>query len=237
MMNYALHYDLLIDRARDRILDVYTERHHIIPVCIGGTNIRKNLVRLTPEEHYIAHLLLIKIYPEVDKLIFAAHRMCSGKSRNNKLYGWVRRIHADAMSRLHKDKKMSIESREKMSKAKKGKKHSEETIDNMRLAQQNRSPETRKRISDSHMGHIVTEETKEKLRQANLGKSHTDDTCAKMSKSRTGSGNNFYGKAHSAESREKMKEWHANRPPMSEETKKKISETFRKRRELKELSP
>lgn len=64
--------------------------HHIIPKCIGGTNDRNNIVALTPEEHYVAHQLLVKIHPTNDKLIFAAHRM--GTS-NNKLYGWLRRAH------------------------------------------------------------------------------------------------------------------------------------------------
>lgn len=38
----------------------YTERHHILPRCFGGTNEKINLVRLTAREHLIAHLLLTK---------------------------------------------------------------------------------------------------------------------------------------------------------------------------------
>ena len=77
--------------------------------------------------------------------------------------------------------------------------------------------------SEIRIGHPVTEETKEKLRQANLGKSHTEETCRKMSEVRSGTGNNFYGKTHSDESLRKMKEWHANRPPISKETRLKRS--------------
>jgi len=36
--------------------------HHIIPRSLGGLNDKINLVNLTAREHYIAHLLLWKIY-------------------------------------------------------------------------------------------------------------------------------------------------------------------------------
>lgn len=168
-MNYQKHYDSLINKAivekrkRYKKTDaryIYYERHHIIPRCLEGNNNTANLVLLTPEEHYLAHLLLIKIYPENHKLIFAAHRMCSGKYRNNKMYGWIRRKVAEALSKLHTGKKRSAESIEMTAAALRGRKHSPETIENMRLAQQNRSDETRKRISESHKGHVVTDETR-----------------------------------------------------------------------------
>lgn len=95
-MNYLKHYDLLIDRAKQRTIDVYTEKHHIIPKCLGGTDDRSNLVDLTPEEHYVAHQLLIKIYNN-PKLIHAAAMMTVTNRRHqkigrgNKLYGWLRR--------------------------------------------------------------------------------------------------------------------------------------------------
>ena len=39
-----------------------TENHHVIPKSMGGENLDHNLVRLTPREHYIAHMLLYRIY-------------------------------------------------------------------------------------------------------------------------------------------------------------------------------
>jgi len=93
-MNYKKHYDILIERARNRNLDSYTENHHIIPRCMGGTDDPENLVRLTPEEHYVAHQLLVKIYNNYS-LVHAAVMMASTSKhligRNNKLYGWLRR--------------------------------------------------------------------------------------------------------------------------------------------------
>ena len=74
-MNYRQHYTNLISRARNRVLEIYTESHHIIPRCLGGTDDPLNLVDLTPEEHYVAHQLLVKMYPSNRSLIFAAHLM------------------------------------------------------------------------------------------------------------------------------------------------------------------
>ena len=89
-MNYKQIYNRLIERAKNRQIDGYLERHHIIPRCLGGSDDLSNLVRLTPEEHYIAHLLLIKIHPSNHRLISAAIMMIPNRP-SNKLYGWLRR--------------------------------------------------------------------------------------------------------------------------------------------------
>ena len=103
-MNYSNHYSLLISRAKSRSLSEYTERHHVIPQCVGGDNSENNLVSLTPEEHYLAHLLLVKIHPTVYKLVYAANMMCldsPSTPRNNKRYGWIRRrLSAAAKTRV-----------------------------------------------------------------------------------------------------------------------------------------
>lgn len=89
-MNYEKIYESLIERARHRRLDGYKERHHIVPKCQGGLDTIDNLVDLTAEEHYLAHQLLVKIYPLNDKLVYAASMMISARP-SNKLYGWIRR--------------------------------------------------------------------------------------------------------------------------------------------------
>lgn len=92
-MDYLAHYHRLIDRARDRVTNGYVERHHILPRCLGGTDDKSNIVELTPEEHYVAHQLLVKIHPNHYGLIWAAIQMTAhpnGK-RSNKVYGWLRR--------------------------------------------------------------------------------------------------------------------------------------------------
>jgi hypothetical protein len=96
-MNYELIYNKLIERGRERVLEGYKEKHHIIPRCMGGTDEESNLVSLTPEEHYIAHQLLVKINPNNYKLIRAAAMMIP-KRLNNKMYGWLRRKFSKAQS-------------------------------------------------------------------------------------------------------------------------------------------
>lgn len=96
-MDYKKIYEQLINRAHNRHLTGYVEIHHIIPRCLGGGDDSNNLVRLTPEEHYTAHLLLSKIYPDNSKLIYAAHMMVTGRA-SNKLYGWLRRRYAKVCS-------------------------------------------------------------------------------------------------------------------------------------------
>ena len=96
-MNYKKIYTNLIEKAKNRSLNGYFETHHIIPKCIGGTNELSNLVNLTPEEHYLAHQLLVKIYPDNYKLVKAAAMMIPNRP-SNKMYGWLKRRFSEAQS-------------------------------------------------------------------------------------------------------------------------------------------
>ena len=61
-MNYQAIYDKLIKRGQTRVLyGTYIENHHIIPRSEGGSNKKTNKVELTPKEHHLCHLLLIKM--------------------------------------------------------------------------------------------------------------------------------------------------------------------------------
>jgi hypothetical protein len=65
-MNYSKVYSLLIEKRINYPVDPdeYFEKHHIIPKSLGGSNDSNNIVKLTPREHYIAHLLLTKMFPK-----------------------------------------------------------------------------------------------------------------------------------------------------------------------------
>lgn len=89
-MNYKKIYESLIERGKNRKLSGYKESHHIIPKCVGGKDNKSNLVDLTPEEHYLAHQLLTKVYPNEPKLVYAAQMMVYNRP-SNKLYGWIKR--------------------------------------------------------------------------------------------------------------------------------------------------
>jgi len=71
-MNYSRIYEALIVRARARVRpEGYVERHHIVPRCMGGGDESANIIALTAREHFVAHLLLAKIYPEISGLHLA----------------------------------------------------------------------------------------------------------------------------------------------------------------------
>jgi hypothetical protein len=99
-MNYQKIYNNIVSRGKERVLEGYQEKHHIIPRCMGGSDEDANLVMLTPEEHYLCHLLLVKIHPNNMRLVKAAMFMVAStvtQQRNNKLYGWLKRQYSDYM--------------------------------------------------------------------------------------------------------------------------------------------
>ena len=108
-MDYSKIYIELIERSFDRELDCYTEKHHVIPRCLGGDDKERNIAVLTPEEHYICHQLLVKIFPDNEKLVYAANMMCVGRS--NKRYGWLKR----KFSKTQRGKFVSDETRQRIS--------------------------------------------------------------------------------------------------------------------------
>jgi hypothetical protein len=102
-MNHSLHYERLIIKSKNRKLDTYKEIHHIIPRCLGGSDDKYNLVELTAREHFIAHLLLLKIYPNKYSLIKAVQMMCvysNNQERSmNRMYGWLKERFSIEMSK------------------------------------------------------------------------------------------------------------------------------------------
>lgn len=88
-MNYQKIYNALVEKAKLRgldkkSLDGYFEKHHIIPVCMGGTNDPDNFVLFTGREHFIAHMLLWKASPENDSLASAAFFMKNTRDERDK---------------------------------------------------------------------------------------------------------------------------------------------------------
>ncbi|AHY25132.1 homing endonuclease [Pectobacterium bacteriophage PM2] len=108
-MNYGLHYEKLISRAKSRILKGYKEVHHIIPRCMGGTDEPDNLVALTGAEHYVAHQLLVKMYPGNHSLAHALKILMGSKNYNNKQFEWVRKKAVETSIAFHTGRKRSKE--------------------------------------------------------------------------------------------------------------------------------
>ena len=113
-MNYQKLYLNIITRAksRDNKIDEYFEKHHIIPRCQGGQDTKDNLVFLTAREHFIAHLLLVKMHPGHSGLIKAAMMMSvcySDKQQRttNQVYEWLKKSHRVSMSQSSQGEKNS----------------------------------------------------------------------------------------------------------------------------------
>lgn len=202
-MDYQKIYNQLIERAKNRVINSYTESHHIIPKCLGGSNLKENLVDLTPEEHYVAHQLLVKIYPDNKKLIFAAHMMTvNNGNRNNKTYGWLRR--KMSISQTGKDNHMYgkiLNEDERKARGSPGESNP--------FYGKTHSEETKKKISEKKKG-------KNKGRTPwNKGKSHLDETKQKISDNSPWKGTKGLG-THPSVGRK-----------TSDETKEKLSKIFK----------
>ena len=84
-MDYKTIYYNLCNRSLNRKWQKFTyEKHHILPKSLGGTDEKSNIAILTPREHAIAHLLLVRFLIGTDKakMIFALKSMINYRNKN-----------------------------------------------------------------------------------------------------------------------------------------------------------
>lgn len=176
-MNYKNIYNKLIIKAKSEIRiksdTVYYEAHHIKPRSFGGdgdcrnTN-HPNIVLLTPKEHYIAHLLLVAIYPNSPAMHKALWNMCNVKKDirykpSAKTYCAIRKEYI----------KNTIGSNNHFF----GKTHSDES--KLKIGKASLGRQT-------FLGKLHTQETKNKLSYYRKGKLLSDETKNKISLSISG---------------------------------------------------
>src|SRR5665647_2614773 len=156
-MNYSKHYEVLITRAKERLRPAgYTEWHHIVPKCLGGEDTPGNRALLTGAEHYIAHQLLVKMYPGNHKIAFAAYMMTISKvGRKNKLYEWLRKKHSLALSIVQKGRPMPLAVCEKLR---------QRNLGNQYAKGNKLTPEHRRAISKAQAGKVNSDKQKEVAR-------------------------------------------------------------------------
>lgn len=127
---YTLIYFSIIERAKLRTLTGYTELHHIIPKSLGGSNSKDNLVKLTAREHFVCHLLLTKMVESAskNKMVYALWMMIKGNKNqkrnfqiNSRLYSTIKIDYANSVRESKLGKKLSDETKRKISESKKGK--------------------------------------------------------------------------------------------------------------------
>lgn len=85
-MNYEKIYFSIIEKKKAQPANGYSEKHHILPKSLGGSDDTHNIVRLSAREHFICHWLLVKIHRNDvrshSKMLRAFAMMCVCKSFN-----------------------------------------------------------------------------------------------------------------------------------------------------------
>lgn len=113
-----------MSRARGRVLDGYFERHHVLPKSLEGGDEASNIVRLTYREHFLAHWLLTKLTAGKDrrKMLYALFQMTRrGKGKDRVFTSWQYEAARRAIQKVQAGRKLSDETRAKISEARKGK--------------------------------------------------------------------------------------------------------------------
>lgn len=207
---YTKWYWSIVSRA-DSTAE-YTEVHHIVPKSLGGTDEATNLVRVSGRQHFVLHLLLIKMVDgrRRSKMAWALHRMAfSGLSLKSGEYAMARKIHRKNVA-LPK----TAEHQAKIAASLRGQKRTAEHKRNMSIGAKKRDPATR----------IQSPEHTEKVRAKLKGVPKTTEHCEKLRQS-------ALGRKLTAEAKSKMSATTKGIPkgPMSAETKAKLSASKRAR--------
>lgn len=156
---YSKCYFSIINRAKSRSLSSYYEIHHIIPKSLGGTDDCENLVYLTAREHFICHLLLVKMTSgQAYHKMLCAYTIMSGRQLyNSKKYQFYREEYAKINSALRTGSGNGMFGADRKGEKNTffGKKHTEDT--KRRISEKKKgvsiklppkSPEHRKKIGD-----------------------------------------------------------------------------------------
>jgi hypothetical protein len=174
-----------ITEKRVKSNEQYYEKHHILPKSCGGKNNKDNLVLLTAKEHFIAHKLLVEMYPEKSNEWFkmsTAINFFLGQDNKTHFspeeYEKTRLNHVEAI----KNWANRPETKANTSKVHKGRKKSPEEIQHI-TESQNR-PETKLAKSNSLKG---KKRTKEQCQ--NYKKAQNRPDLIKLKRSRRGAKN------------------------------------------------
>lgn len=200
---YYKTYNSLIDKCLKSTYssDVYTEKHHILPKCMGGTDDQSNLVIMPAREHIIAHLLLMNAFPGVAGLTFAANCMlfsnCYGRKGvaeeriSSRTFSRVREENAKMASKIMSGKKRapaSDELRRKRSENFKGEKNP--------MYGKHLSNDHKKKLSNAFKGEKhplfgkhLSDETKKKISDTQKGRKLPPERVAKISEATKGGKN------------------------------------------------
>jgi len=193
MNKYKTWYKLITERGQTRLLDSYTESHHILPRSLNGTDNKDNITQLTAREHFICHWLLTKIYSTGDahwKMLNAIRIM---RAENINQTRYKTKITARVYAKL-KEEYAALQSI-------KGSGPGNSMFGRKQTA------EARRKISEANTGRIQPPEENAKQIAAQTGRKRspfTNEWKAKMSTSASGENNSRFGVVVSEETRKKI---------------------------------
>ena len=180
-MNYERIYsEFIADRlTKQPVKPTYFEKHHIVPRSLGGGNEKSNIIRLVPEDHLFAHLMLAKVHGggmwhAVNAMLMQSHKRAVGSrysQMRRRLYAKAKIEFSAAHSAKMKGRVFSADHRLKISIANAGVKD---------------SAETRRRKSEGHKGLVKSEESRAKQSAALTGKKKSADHVSNMRAALTG---------------------------------------------------
>ena len=194
---YSRWYFSIVENAKCRTVDGYTERHHITPKCIGGDNSAENLVNLTAREHFICHWLLTKMVVSVKhryQMWNAFSCMLYRENSSQERYKVTSRVFENIKKEGAKIKSEKFTGENNPGYGIRGELHP--------LFGKKVSEETRHKMSLAHIGQTRSIESRQKQSAKTTGRKQTEEHIAK--RSRSGNQNHMYGKKKSPESIAKM---------------------------------
>jgi hypothetical protein len=176
---YTKWYFSIISKAKNRTnLKEYSEKHHIVPKSLGGSNDPSNLVDLTAREHFVCHMLLTKMVVGKfkQKMIYAWWSMSNQKRPDQfryKITSHLYNIIKEAASKNHTLFRHSVESKKKISLSLKNKIVSEETKQKQSINANNRSADHYKKAVETRRlngSYNIAKGSRENISKALKGK-------------------------------------------------------------------
>lgn len=87
MNHYITRYNKIIQHfSNNPPGDVFCERHHIVPLCLGGVDTKENIIVLPARVHIICHYLLHKAHPENSSLSHAFAMMAVNNAHQSRVF-------------------------------------------------------------------------------------------------------------------------------------------------------
>lgn len=209
-MDYQRIYNQLVSKRQSILVEGYTEKHHIIPRCMGGTDKPKNLVKLTAREHFVAHQLLAKIHM-LQSLIFSAYMMSNYSKCTSKQYEWLKIIYVNKGGLYHKGKtyeEIMGEDKAKQLKYKRKLHMIEMNSSGIAGGKGNSNPIHKSQSGKDDIFYIEKSNKAYKTRRDNGNDTHSEETKKKISDSQKGK----------------------SKPKPNEETRRKMSESAKNRK-------